>query len=160
MKTLIIYASTYGYTEEMVKKMVSESDTNVEALNIVSNCDVELAKYDAVILGSSIYVGQIHKELKNFIQKNMNELLVKKLGIFLVCGFEAQFDTHIKNNFSEVLTQHATSIVYLGGKIQKDRLKFGHKLMVNMIEKTPEGMKPIPMYPNRTLDIVNQFNRA
>lgn len=160
MKTLILYASTYGYTEEMVKKMVVESNGSIEALNIVNSKNVELSKYEAVILGSSIYVGQIHKELKNYILKNMDELLTKKLGIFLTCGFEAQFETHVKNNFSESLIQHATSIINLGGKIQKDRLKFGHKLMVNMIEKTPEGMKPIPMYPNRTLDIVNQFNRA
>lgn len=160
MKTLILYASTYGYTEEMVKKMVTESDGNIEAVNVSTSRNVELSKYDAVILGSSIYVGQIHKELKSYIQQNLEQLLSKKLGLFLSCGFEAQFETHIKNNFSEALIQHATSIVYLGGKIQKDRLKFGHKLMVNMIEKTPEGMKPVPMYPNRTLDIVNQFNRA
>jgi len=160
MKTLIIYASTYGYTEEMVKKMVSESNGGIEALNIVNSKHVELSNYEAVILGSSIYVGQIHKELKNYILKNTDQLLTKKLGIFLACGFEAQFETHVKNNFSEALIQHATTIINLGGKIQKDRLKFGHKLMVSMIEKTPEGMKPIPMYQNRTLDIVNQFIRT
>lgn len=160
MRTLIIYASTYGYTEEMVRKMVVESNNEVDAINIVNNKNIDIANYDNLILGSSIYVGQIHKELKNFIQIKLNEILSKKLGLFLTCGFEAQFDTHVKNNFSEDLIRHATCIINLGGRINKDKLKFGHKLMVNMIEKTPEGMKPIPMYPNRTLDIVNQFNRA
>lgn len=160
MKTLIIYASTYGYTEELVKKMMVESNNEVDAINIVNSKNIDIANYDNLILGSSIYVGQMHKELKNFIQTNLSEIQSKKLGLFLTCGFEAQFDTHVKNNFSEDLIRHATSIIYLGGRINKDKLKFGHKLMVNMIEKTPEGMKPVPMYPNRTLDIVNQFNRA
>lgn len=160
MKTLIIYASTYGYTEELVKKMMVESNNEVDAINIVNSKNIDIANYDNLILGSSIYVGQMHKELKNFIQTNLSEIVSKKLGLFLTCGFEAQFDTHVKNNFSEDLIRHATSIIYLGGRINKDKLKFGHKLMVNMIEKTPEGMKPVPMYPNRTLDIVNQFNRA
>ncbi len=160
MKTIILYASTYGYTEEMVNKMIMESNAEFVAVNIVKNNNVDITKYDAVILGSSIYVGQIHKELKNYIKKYSNVLLTKKIGLFLSCGFESQFDTHLKNNFSEELIQHASLITNLGGRIQKEKLNFAHKILVNMIEKTPEGMKPVLMYQSRTLDLINQFYRA
>ena len=146
MKTIILYASTYGYTEEMVNKMIMESNAEFVAVNIVKNNNVDITKYDAVILGSSIYVGQIHKELKNYIKKYSNVLLTKKIGLFLSCGFESQFDTHLITN--------------LGGRIQKEKLNFAHKILVNMIEKTPEGMKPVLMYQSRTLDLINQFYRA
>jgi menaquinone-dependent protoporphyrinogen oxidase len=160
MKTLIIYASTYGYTHEMVKKMVLESNQHFECINIVENKSVDFSKYDTLILGSSIYVGQINKALKNFILENHAIIMSKQLGIFLACGFEDQFNAHIKNNFSVELINHASTIVNLGGEIKKEKLNFGHKMLVKMVEKTEEGKKPIHTYPNRTKEIVNQFYRA
>ncbi len=50
--------------------------------------------------------------------------------------------------------------VNLGGKLQKDKMNFAHKVLVNMIEKTEEGKKPVKTYENRTLEIVNEFYRA
>jgi len=160
MKTLIIYASTYGYTQQMVNKMVQESDQHFDYINIVENKNIDLSKYDSLILGSSIYVGQINKDLKNFILENQAVIMTKKLGIFLACGFENQFNTHINNNFSVELINHASTIVNLGGEIKKEKLNFGHKILVKMVEQTEEGKKPINTYPNRTLEMVNQFYRA
>lgn len=160
MKALIIYASIYGYTQEMVQKMVQESDQHFDYINIVENNNIDLSKYDTLILGSSIYVGQINKALKNFILENQAVIMTKKLGLFLACGFENQFNAHINNNFSAELINHASTIVNLGGEIKKEKLNFGHKILVNMVEKTEEGKKPIHTYPNRTLEIVNQFYRA
>jgi menaquinone-dependent protoporphyrinogen oxidase len=160
MRTLIIYASTYGYTHEMVNKMIKESNQHFDSINIVENQNIDIEHYDALILGSSIYVGQINKALKKFILENEALIMSKKLGIFLACGFEDQFNAHISNNFSAELIHHASTVINLGGAIEKDKLKFGHKILVNMVEKTEEGKKPINAYPNRTLEIVNHFNRA
>jgi menaquinone-dependent protoporphyrinogen oxidase len=60
MKTLIIYASTYGYTEEMVNKMVVESNHNFDSINILKNKNIDLSKYENIVIGSCIYVGQIN----------------------------------------------------------------------------------------------------
>jgi len=144
----------------MVNKMVQESNQLFDCVNIAENKNIDFSKYDSLIIGSSIYVGQINKALKIFILENQEIIMTKKLGIFLACGFENQFNTHINNNFSVELINHASTIVNLGGEIKKDKLNFGHKILVNMVEKTEEGKKPIHTYPNRTLDIVNQFYRA
>ena len=45
-------------------------------------------------------------------------------------------------------------------ELQKEKLNFAHKILVNMIEKTEEGKKPVKTFENRTLDIVNQFYRV
>ena len=60
MKTLTIYASTYGYTEEMVNKMVVESNHNFDSINILKNKNIDLSKYENIVIGSCIYVGQIN----------------------------------------------------------------------------------------------------
>jgi len=160
MKTCIIYASKYGYTEEMVNKMIVESNKEFDAYNINQSSQIDLSKYEAVILGSSIYIGQINGKLKKFIQKNMDILLSKKIGLFLSCGSEENFDLQVKSNFGEALLNHSSSVVYLGGMINKDRLNFLHKFIITNLEKSQDGVKPYKTYPNRTLDIVNQFNRA
>ena len=160
MKTLIVYASTYGYTEEMVNKMVKESNYEFESVNILKNKSIDLSKYENIILGSCIYVGQINKELKKFIDHQHDILMQKKLGIFLACAFEEQFNTHLKSNFPADIMNHSELNINLGGKLQKDKLNFAHRVLVNMIEKTEEGKKPIKTYENRTLEIVHQFNRA
>lgn len=160
MKTLIVYASTYGYTEEMVNKMVKESNYEFESVNILKNKSIDLSKYENIILGSCIYVGQINKELKKFIDHQHDILMQKKLGIFLACAFEEQFNTHLKSNFPADIMNHSELNINLGGKLQRDKLNFAHRVLVNMIEKTEEGKKPIKTYENRTLEIVHQFNRA
>lgn len=160
MKTLIIYASKYGYTEELVKKMIVESNNEFDSININSTNKIDLSKYEGVILGSSIYIGQMNRKLKDFVSKNLNVLMDKKISLFLACGSEENFDLQVKNNFPEALVEHASSITYLGGKIQKEKLNFFYKFIISNIEKSQPDAKPYPMYPNRTLDIVNQFNRA
>lgn len=160
MNTLIIYTSTYGYTEEMVHKMVDESNRQFDSINILKNKNIDLTKYENIIIGSCIYVGQINKELKKFLSNNHDELMHKNIGLFLVCAFEEQFKTHLINNFTSDMIDHSQIQVNLGGKLQKDKMNFAHKVLVNMIEKTEEGKKPVKTYENRTLEIVNQFYRA
>ena len=41
MNTLIIYASTYGYTEEMVNKMINESNHQFDSINILKNKNID-----------------------------------------------------------------------------------------------------------------------
>jgi len=160
MNTVIIYASTYGYTEEMVKKMVDESNHNFDSINILKNKNIDLTNYENIIIGSCIYVGQINKELKKFIMSQHDLLMQKNIGLFLACAFEDQFTTHLTNNFTQDIIDHSKIQINLGGKLQKDKLNFAHKVLVNMIEKTEEGKKPVKSYENRTLEIVNQFYRA
>lgn len=160
MNTLIIYASTYGYTEEMVNKMVNESNYQFDSINILKNKNIDITKYENIIIGSCIYVGQINKELKKFLSNNHDELMHKNIGLFLACAFEEQFKTHLANNFTSDMIDHSMIQVNLGGKLQKDKMNFAHKVLVNMIEKTEEGKKPVKTYENRTLEIVNQFYRA
>ncbi len=160
MNTLIIYASTYGYTEEMVNKMVNESNHQFDSINILKNKNIDLTSYENIIIGSCIYVGQINKELKKFLSNNHDELMHKNIGLFLACAFEEQFKTHLTNNFTSDMIDHSKIQVNLGGKLQKDKMNFAHKVLVNMIEKTEEGKKPVKTYENRTLEIVNEFYRA
>lgn len=55
MKTLILYATKYGATEACARLLAQNLEGEVQIINI-KQADIDLRKYDRVILGSSIYV--------------------------------------------------------------------------------------------------------
>ena len=129
----------------------------MHAFDVTKNSVPHLGDMDGIILGSSIYVGQINKKLKQWIENNQSLLLSKRLSIFLCSGFETEFDKNIQANFNTILLEHARSIHYIGGRIDKSKLGFMHKQMVNMIEKTEAGKQTIHAYPERCIDLVERY---
>src|SRR5665648_937266 len=83
MKTLIIYASTYGYTKECVEKLKELIDGEVIITDIKKDDVPSSDEFDNIIIGGSIYMGQIHKKLKEYCTANLNLLLNKKIALFL-----------------------------------------------------------------------------
>ena len=63
MSTLIVYASKYGCTEKCVKLMSKKLNDKVDLINLKNINDIDLSKYDKVIIGGSIYIGRIQKEV-------------------------------------------------------------------------------------------------
>lgn len=148
MRTLILYTTTYGYTQEIVDEM-KKRIPDATAINLQKTTEVNLETYDSVILGGAIYVGKVHKNLIEFAKTHENALLKKELRLFLCCAFEANFNEEIITNFPARLIEHASSIENFGGKLQVEKMNFAHKMMVKMISKTPEGSKPILTHPER-----------
>lgn len=149
MKALILYASTYGLTQEMAKRIQSDLSDSTQCINLNKESAPALDGFDTIILGSSIYVGQIQKAMKTYLLQNKELLMQKRLGIFLCCGFEHEFENHLKNNFPQNLLDYATITQNLGGRIDLAHLSFAHKLLVKMIEKTEAGKRPILVHPER-----------
>lgn len=158
MKTLVLYASSYGYAKEMADQITSGLVGEVQCVNLNVKQKFDLSDVDTIVLGSSIYVGQIHKSMKEFIKINHDLLLKKRLVIYLCCAFEHEFENHLKNNFAIELLEHASMIQNLGGAIDKSKLNFGHKMMVSMIEKTEAGKKPILRFDDRIQMILSYLN--
>lgn len=154
MKTVILYTSNYDYTKAMAERIALGRSEHTQCINLDQDKLPDFADIDTIVLGSSIYVGQIHKSMKTFIDKHHAMLLSKSLIIYLCCAFEHEFENHLSNNFPEVLLAHASLITNLGGQIDKSKLNFGHKLLVTMIEKTDAGKKPILRHDERIDEVL------
>lgn len=148
MKTLIVYAGKYGCTEECAVKLKNKLDTEAKVVNAAKENVPSLDEYDKVIIGSSIYVGQIHKKIKAFVNDNANTLLKKKVGIFLVCGFIEKYDETLVQNFPSDLINHAQSAQCFGGELSIEKMNFLHKGVVKMIEKEVDISKIVMMPEN------------
>lgn len=136
MKTAIIYASTYGSTQKVAEALHS-TIKNSDIFNVKKE-NPNLSSYDSVILGSSIYIGQIDKQLKNFIQKNMEVLKHKKLGIYFCCGFEDNIQTYLDSNFDKELVKDAV-VTTMGGEMDVSKMSFAHKMITRMVQKSEQG---------------------
>ena len=135
MKTLIVYATKYGCTQDCVSTLKDKLSGEVHAFDTVKGNVPDAKDYDSVIIGGSVYMGQINKKLKGYMEKNKEVLLSKKLGLFVVCGFMDKQQENLGNAFPQVLRSHAASVECFGGEIRKDKMGFLHKKVVAMLEK-------------------------
>ena len=84
MKTLILFASRYGATEEIAYMLKSAVGGDVTVCNVRER-GISLAEYDTVIIGSCVYMFKLDKHIKRFLRRNEKTLMGKRLGLYLCC---------------------------------------------------------------------------
>lgn len=144
MSTLITYATKHGSTEKCARTLYEKIEGNVDICNLKTDKNIDLAMYNKVIIGSSIYIGQIRKEVKKFCADNLDELKSKKLGFFICCmSQDEEALGQIENNFTKELTDNAVAKDYFGGEFIFDKMNFMEKFAVKMVSKNDENKEPI-----------------
>jgi menaquinone-dependent protoporphyrinogen oxidase len=83
MKTLVAYASKYGATEGIARRIgerLQEHQLDVD----VANCEDlrEAAGYDAYVVGSAVYEFNWRKNARKFVERNADTLAAKPTWLF------------------------------------------------------------------------------
>lgn len=155
MKILIIYATKYGCAQKAVTLLKSRLSENVSSVNIMKDKVPELKDYDTVILGGSIYVGKIQKQMYNYMLKHAEELKTKRLGLFICAGEEdpAIIEKQIKASFPDELLSHAIIKESFGGILSIEKISFIEKHMIRIVKGIKEG------YARLSEDSIDKFAR-
>jgi menaquinone-dependent protoporphyrinogen oxidase len=131
MNTLILYSSNHGTTAdiaERLSKLIGYNRCRVH--NIREMVPPSLEDYDTVIIGGSIHYGRIQKAIKKYCEKNLEELLTKRVGLF-ICYMEKEKETEeYLNAFPAALIQHAHAEGFFGGEFRFDQMNFVEKMIV------------------------------
>jgi len=137
MNNLIIYYTKGETTKETVNRLISKlGKENTDVLNIQKKKECDLSKYDRVIFGSGVYGGNIPIEIKQFLQKNIEELNKKQIIIFLhALGSEDKYKAIVNNGYS-VLGQKDYMLFYLGGKSDLSKQNFFIKFLMRKLAKS------------------------
>lgn len=137
MNTLIAYASKYGCTERCAKSLGEKLEGKVDLLDLRSGKPVDLSQYDKVVLGSSVYVGRVHKEVSEFCASNAQALQNKKLGLF-ICGMQKDdvIAEELKIAYPEELASKAAAKACFGGEFIFSKMSFMDKTITKVIAKT------------------------
>jgi len=171
MKILVLYGSRYGCTEDCAKYLQNRINaaghesiiSDIKNLQAVSKegktSEADLACFDWVIIGGSIYVGKIRKEVKCFCEQNLQELLAKKIALFICCTTPEEVNDYFKNNFPLQLLAHAFKTVNFGGELRQNKMGFFDKKLTALIFKL-EPKKIEVFYKNidQLADQINAFS--
>lgn len=144
MNTLIVYTSKYGCTEKCAGLLSKELNDRVDIINLKNTGDIDISKYDKVIIGGSIYIGRIQKEVTEFCSKNLDKLKEKGIGLF-ICGMQEgeAINTELNQNFPSELLNIAAAKEYLGGEFIFDKMNFMEKLIVKVVSKVSSNKSNI-----------------
>ena len=143
MKTLILYGTKHGCTEKCVGILKAKLPGDVVAVNLVKETPPLLAEFDAVVVGSSVYVGQVQKPVAAFISNHLDILQQKKLGLFLVGGRLDGMDVQMKAAFPEDLIKHAVAVEHVGFAYDFAKLNFFERKVIQVIAKIKESKEEI-----------------
>ena len=137
MKTLIVFSSKHGCTEKCTDFLAKELKDKPDIINLKNCKDIDLSLYDKVIIGGSIYIGKIQKEVSEFCSKNLDLLKEKEIGLF-ICGMQEgeTINNEIIENFPPELINIAVTKSHFGGEFNFDKMSFFEKLIVKIISKT------------------------
>ena len=117
MKALIVYGTRYGATastSEEIAKVLSEEGFSVRVVNAGKEKVNSISEYDLVIVGSGMKIDRWTKEPENFLKKFKEDLMKKKVALFVSSAVQAIY-VHEKN--SEAVERSQTK--YLKEKAEK-----------------------------------------
>jgi len=160
MKTMIIYSSTYEYTKECAERL---KEYLLGEVIVVNATDVipQLDEIDNVLIGGSIYMGQIQKNMKEFCASNVALLKEKRLGLFLCCGLPEKFEQAMKDAFPEELLNKAIAKECFGGELRTERMNVVHKVIAIVMKKAvaKKGKGPIKQMPENIAKMAAIMNK-
>ncbi len=136
MKSVIIYATRYGSTAEVAGLIQKELGGDCTLVNVTAKNVPSLDTFDTVILGGSIYMGKIQKELAAFAETNLKQLLSKKVGLFLCAGTPEQKEREkeLHGAFPSELLIHAVAKDLLGYAFVFEKMRFFDRLIMKKIK--------------------------
>jgi len=152
MKTVVIYGTKYGYTERCAKILVTKLGGEVDLFNITQLNNIELTKYERVVIGGPVYIGKIHKAIQRFCHNNLEILTAKKLGLFICCmknGDEARAE--LDSVFPRELLAKAVATENFGGELVFNKMNFGDRLLTKLVTKSVQDQF------NHLDENINQF---
>jgi menaquinone-dependent protoporphyrinogen oxidase len=144
MRTLIVYGTKYGCTEKCANILKDKLSGQTDLINLKTQKAPDLKEYDRIVIGGSIVIGRVQKEVSDFCTKNLEALGNTKLGLFLCSmreGEEAK--TQLASAFPKELTEVATAKGLFGGEFMISRMGFMDKLIVKKVAKVEKDTSKI-----------------
>ena len=134
-KTLIVYASKTGVTRDVALYIQEHIEGSV-LFDAAKEQEVDLSLYDQVIIGTPIYISQVLKGVKSFVDTYKAQLLTKELYLY-TCGADENHEPRffLDPIYGEELCTHAKSIIYAGTELRYKKMKFFPRLIMKMIAK-------------------------
>jgi menaquinone-dependent protoporphyrinogen oxidase len=142
MHILVAVASRHGSTREIADAIAQALDmpgvdAEVRQVNEVPDLD----SYDAVVLGSAVYMGNWEAAANRFVQRHQARLAT--MPVWLFSSGPVGNDNHPEQDDPPSVAEiahltHARDHQMFAGKLDRHALNLGERLVVNVV-KAPDG---------------------
>lgn len=158
MKSVIVYTSKTGTTKKCVDMLLERLD---DAVSVdLEKESVDISTYDMIIIGSPIRIGMMNKNVKKFIDENIEILKNKKYAFFICCGFVDSYKKYYEENIPSELLEGAIFYDTFGGEMALDKQKGFDKMVVKMVSKKIKNVSDIKILEDRVenfSDVVSEW---
>ncbi len=144
MNTLIVYSTKYGCTEKCAELLSKKLIGKVDIINLKKVSYIDISKYEKIIIGGSIYIGKIQKEVTEFCSKNLDKLKEKRIGLF-ICGMQEGeiINNEFNQNFNSEIIKITDAKEHFGGEFNFNKMNFMEKIIVKKISKVTSSKSNI-----------------
>ncbi|MGM0641008.1 MAG: flavodoxin domain-containing protein [Thermotogota bacterium] len=147
MKNLLVYRSKHGSVEEVMKYIHNNLPENSQNTLINLKKNKELFKVedaDNIIIGTSVYAGTIHSEIKNFITDNYLLLKDKNVYMIMSCGDKEKIPEVLDKNFGEH-RDCIDEVIYAGYAFKLEDMGFFEKTIIKKVAKIDKSENKLEM---------------
>jgi menaquinone-dependent protoporphyrinogen oxidase len=124
--------------------LVDKLQGEVELHNLKKTRDIDLSRYNKIVIGGSIYIGKIQKEVTEFSSSNLNALKEKKIGLF-ICGMQEEevVEKELKDSFPDELYSSAVAKEVFGGEFIFKKMNFFERLIIKKVSKIDKDVSTV-----------------
>ena len=140
MRTLIVYASKHGTTADCAGQLARQLDGESILCRLGKDRVPEPGGFDRIVIGGSIHIGKIQKQITEFAMKHKDALLAKPLGLFICCIADGETaEQQLKKAFPACLLEHSSAKGVFGGAYKFSKMGWLNRKMIQMVEKQQTG---------------------
>jgi menaquinone-dependent protoporphyrinogen oxidase len=154
MRVLVVYASRYGATQEIAKRIAATlREQGLEAMVQPANHADDPADYDAAVIGSAAYYFHWMKSAAAFVRRNRDTLTSRPVWLFSSgpLGTEAK-DTQGRDvravtepkeiaEFRETIRPKDHRVFF--GALDPSKLGFAHRLLMKLPANRENALFPV-----------------
>ena len=147
MNLLIIYSSTDGHTKIICEKIINnlKNSSNVELVSLDQAINLDLSKFNKIVIGASIRYGRHSGDLYKFIKFNKDILERKETAFFSVNVVarkieksDPETNPYIKK-FLKISNWKPRKIAVFAGKVDYPKYRFFDKYIIKLIMFITKG---------------------
>ena len=165
MKSLIIYSTTDGHTKKICEFINSNSIKNsFEILSFNSILNLNLEKYNLIIIAASIRYGKHKPEVLEFVNKNL-QILNKKKSVFFSVNVVARKPEKNSPDTNPYIIKFFKKTKWIpkkigvfGGKVDYPNYNFLNRFIIRFIMLVTKGPTDITKsYEFTNWDVIKKF---
>jgi menaquinone-dependent protoporphyrinogen oxidase len=157
---LVCYATRYGSTVDIARIIGKELEASGYAVRVCPIADVkDPGEYDAVVIGSPLYMGKWLAESRDFVSRFRFPLKERPVAVFSV-GYSLKDRTkeHLKSGEDALVAIRLfitpVSAGFFPGKVDPDRMSPADKAMIQLSGVTPGDFRDEDLVRSWARDLV------